>query len=397
MPRDPGTGRQCGLGSALAGFLCIRAIILAAALMAPQDRSRPGSPEYWSDLPLVRWDAGHYAYILQHGYPPGPPTSDTIAFFPGYPLVARPLARWLSPDLALVIASHLASLIGVLFLYAWSTRRSNPRAAFWCVLLLAAYPPAMFLSVGYADGLLFMCVAVTLWLLEHQRVFAAACVSALATATRPTGLAVAAIVVIWAWLHGRRGRRPRRALRLLLIGAVSVSGLVAFQAYLWRHCGQPDAFFAVQSNWAHKSEVRHPIVKILTLKPVLQPLLRPIKYIIRGQFSRLLEPTKVWNPLFNFLILLLAVKGLIRPRNIPRVLFLLPVFIFLMAYLPDPCRGGRLVGVARYQLAALPCFLLLADWVASRWSRLGRYGLLVAQIALQCLYVRGFVNWEMVG
>ena len=84
-----------------------------------------------------------------------------------------------------------------------------------------------------------------------------------------------------------------------------------------------------------------------------------------------------------------------RPSRASR--FLLPIFVFLLAYLPDPVNGGRLVGIARYQLAALPCFALLAGWrVLRRWPVVFVV-LLAAAFFLQCLYVRGFCNWVLVG
>jgi hypothetical protein len=389
-----GSSRR-GLLYAVGGFVLIRVIVLGAAFTAPQDRDRPGTPEWWPDLPLLRWDSGHYYRIAVHGYPPAPHITDTVAFFPAYPLLSRPLMAWLSPDVALVVVAHVCALIGVCFLYAWARRHGDERAALWCVILATAYPLAMFLSAAYAEGLLFMCVAMIIWLLDLRRYLLAACVSGLATATRPTGLAVAALVVFWVAVYGPRGRWPRRLGHLVLVGCVSVSGFVAYQAYLWERYGRADAFFAAQASWPG-SQVEHPWVRALSLQPVLEKSFRPIKYALRGQFDEAFAPHS-WNPLFNLLILALAIKGLIRPDRIPRVLFLLPVLIFMMAYLPDPVTGSRLLGAARYQLVALPCFLLLAKWRPLHRYAVALPALTVALIVMQCHYIRMFSNAELAG
>jgi hypothetical protein len=76
---------------------------------------------------------------------------------------------------------------------------------------------------------------------------------------------------------------------------------------------------------------------------------------------------------------------------------LLPILVFLEAYLPDPDRGSRLIGNARYQLMALPAFPLLASWLAAPRLAPARYLLCAGMLALQCVYIRLFVNWILVG
>jgi hypothetical protein len=382
---------------AVAAYVCTRVLIFVVAYAAPQHRDRPGTPSVWPDTPLIRWDAGHYLYIMQHGYPSDNPKSDAIAFFPAYPLLARPLARWMSDEVALVVTNNVASFVGILFFHAWCRKRTDGRTAFWCILLFSVYPLSMFLSAGYADGLLFLCVAVIFCLLERQRVYTAACFSALATATRPTGLPVAAVVLMWTFVHGPRGSWMRRLIRLVPIGIISVSGLMAFQVYLWHRYHRPDAFFAVQSNWGRPRESGHPALRMLALKPVTEPVLRVFKCLVRGDFKRLFDPMRVWNHLFNLAIVLLAAHGLARSTTIPRLLFLLPILVFLMAYLMDPVDGRRLQGIARYQLIALPSFLWLAQMALTRWNRFAKHALLMGLVSLQCMYVWKFVDLILVG
>jgi len=384
-----------GLWYAVAGFACIRAIVLLTALWAAPDGPDAGSMPWWSEVPLVRWDSAYYLEILRVGYRPGPTIPHTVAFFPLYPLSARVLTHWLSPDVALVVVSHVAALLGACFLYDWGRRLAGPRVALAATLLAGSYPPAMFLSAGYTEGLFFLEVAAALWLLSRGETLLAACAAGLATATRPTGLALALVVCLWVW--GREGSRRRAArwLRLLLVGCVSIGGFLAYQAYLWGRYDRHDAFFAAQEYWPAK-EVSHPWLRMLTLQPVLENSIRPIKYAFRGDFDRLAEP-RTWNPLLLLLVLGTAVAGLIRPGKVPRVLLLLPLAIFLAAYVPDPWTMNRLNSMARYQVVALPCFLLLAGWRPLQERRVVFYGLVGLQVFLQCIYARAFANWQWAG
>ncbi|MEP0843007.1 MAG: glycosyltransferase family 39 protein [Phycisphaerae bacterium] len=402
MTTDGGKWQGAGLAWALTAFAVTRAVIWAAACTAPQDRGRPQSPREWSHVPTIRWDAGHYARILKTGYPlengglPSGAGVEVLAFFPLYPLTARLAAVWIEPEAALVVTTHLASAAAMVFLYLWARRRYNPRVAFWSVLVLSVYPPAMFLSTGYADGLLLLWVALAVWLLENGRLWPAALVSGLATATRPTGLALAAVLLLWAVQHRPRLAWPAQAARLAAIGLVSISGLIGYQLYLWRHYQRPDAFLVAQARWSGPKDRPDALLRILVLAPVTERAVAPVKYLFRGDWDRLREPGR-WNALWNVAIVSLAVAGLIRARPVPRVFFLLPVFIFLEGWLPDPAGGARLIGIARYQLVALPSFLLLAAWMVHRWPTWLRGGFCAACLAMQCLYVRHFVNWELVG
>lgn len=426
-----GSRARRGLLRALGAYAMIRLIVFAAALTAPVGGERPNVKAWWTGVPTVRWDAGHYRYILEHGYPPQ--INDTVAFFPAYPLLCRPVAAIMDVNVAMVVVTFVCGLIAVAVFYRWAERRTDARTAFVAVLLLAAYPPAFFLASGYAEGVFLLCVALAIAALEAQRIWLAALACAVATATRPTGVVLAAVVTGWAlfemtpwraWFCGRalgprggagegegasaaareRDDMLRRGVgvrwlgglaRAAAVGVVSVAGLVAHEAYLWKHYGRADAYFAAQASWG-APEIHDKLKRIVTLKPVLQPAFKPLKYAVRGQFEHFQRP-QIWNPVFSVAALAVGIAGLIRPGPIPRGLFLLPVLTFLMAYLPDPYEGTRMVGIARYQLAALPGFLWVARWRV--WERRPAvlWVFVALQVALACQFVWHFADWEMVG
>jgi len=381
-----------GLWLALALFALTRVIVLVAAYTAPQDRTRPQAPQWWPEPPMIRWDAGHYLRIMEAGYPPQ--INDTTAFFPLYPLLARPLVCLFPPGVALVVLSHLAATGAMVLFYLWCRRAADEAVGFRAVLLLSTFPTAMFLSTGYSEGVFLLWVALALWFIQGRHWWPGALTSALATATRPTGLALAVVFCLSAWAADRGRPLLRRLIRLAALGVLSVSGLIVFRVYLWHHYGRIDAWEAAQVYWSRPA-VQDPLRKLFLLNPIVKPALRPIRCVLRGEFPRLLDPW-TWNMTMNVAVLAVAGIGLVRPGPFPRLTFLLPIFIFLMAYLPDPFLGTRLVGIARYQLAALPCFALLAapGWLGRRRLALG--ALAPAGMLLQVQYMRQFCNWILV-
>lgn len=406
---------------ALTAFAATRLLVNVAALATPVDpaRSEARAP-WWSPLPLVRWDAGHYRRILTAGYPCD--LSDTAAFFPGYPLATWPLAQVFDADLALVATSHVAALFGVVLFFDWCRRLADARTAFWSVALLSCFPTAIFLSAAYAEGVFLACVAATLWLLERGRTWPAAAACAFASLTRPTGLALAAVVALWDLLrttavtpgpdaNGQRMRvagaprctaparagtpRPRRWARAALVGLVASSGFAGFSAYLVLHYQRLDAPGAVQAFWLSPPN-RHPWVRALTLQPVVGAALKPVRCLVNGPWAELAHP-RTWNQAINLTIVVLALAGLRAPGPVPRLAFLFPLLVFLMAYLPDPVSGGRMIGIARYQLVALPCFLLAAHRLVERGWTVALAALAALMLAMQCgMYAPGFVNWILV-
>ena len=151
------------------------------------------------------------ADIADHGYYYIEGVQSSVAFFPGYPLVARPLARAIhNTPLALIIVTWIAGLATLMLFATWCARRLERRTAILAVACFALYPYGWFLyGAGYADALFLAFAIGAFVLLEADQPLLAGLAGAGAAATRPIGVAVAVGLLLRA--IERRGGLPARA------------------------------------------------------------------------------------------------------------------------------------------------------------------------------------------
>src|SRR5207245_4329002 len=112
-----------------------------------------------------------------------------------------------------VIVTYLAGVAAALLFHHWCQAALGRTGARLGVLLLLLYPFSFFLfGVVYSDALFLASALGAFVLLEHDRPWLAGLAGALATATRPVGVAVVAGLVLRAL--ERRGGVPRAPGRL---------------------------------------------------------------------------------------------------------------------------------------------------------------------------------------
>ena len=201
------------------------------------------------------WDGAWYVGIIRDGYFFRSGRMSSVAFFPAYPVLGDGLtAVFRDPLLSLVVLSTLSGLAAAVLLHRWCLIRLEPPEARWAVAALVAYPCAFYLmGITYADGLFLAASVAAFVALEKDRPVAAGLLGALATASRPLGLAV----VIGLWLRAIElgasapddagGSRPRRRSQAGLL--LAPLGLVGYCAYLGVRFGSPFAFVQAQAGW----------------------------------------------------------------------------------------------------------------------------------------------------
>lgn len=210
---------------------------------------------------LTSWDGEWFLAVAKYGYANVPmgltdafgrrDAFTPLAFFPGYPTALRWLAEL--PGVSLTSAALvLSAASGVACAYAlmrianalpWITRQRE--VGLILVVLFAASPMAIVLSMAYSEALFCALVAWSLVGLVEHRWLLAGLAAAGAGLVRPTGAALALTVVLAAVVAIMRGRESWRP---WVGGALAPVGLIAYLAFVAERTGDLGGWFAVQAQ-----------------------------------------------------------------------------------------------------------------------------------------------------
>jgi hypothetical protein len=204
---------------------------------------------------LVQWDANWYRDIIELGYTyqPGIGGEQRVRFFPLYPLICRalrlvpPIAR-LPVDLVMWGLANAFALGAVLLFFDLASKTLAPVAAWMAVVLFCFFPGSLFFSLPYTESLMALLTVLFLRFLQAQTFTLAALASGLATACRPTGVALIPAFV-WAYYVSEQARFLPIGRKLLAgagLCALSASGVAAYALYLYKRFDDPLAFARIQ-------------------------------------------------------------------------------------------------------------------------------------------------------
>jgi hypothetical protein len=278
-------------------FAASRILVLGAgtygATTFPSGReAQPGNVQRPWYGPLIleisaRWDSEWYLLIAEEGYHLEErmagrrvrySPADATGFFPLYPSLIRAVGSVFSrlpgtgslptgmhgpgesgpppPGgapylLAAVLISNLSLLGAAVLLYRTVLQTGHggepgtARAALFSAAALLFYPPSLFLSAAYADGLLLFLTLLCFRYLREERWWPAAAAGALASATKPGGaLLLAPALLAMAGARGGAGARWRWPTLLLY-----PAGTLLFSLYCYRSFGDPFSWLQRQSRW----------------------------------------------------------------------------------------------------------------------------------------------------
>lgn len=333
---------------------------------------------------LFQWDSEHYDRIARDGYFANLPTlgegteltqrswikNTNVAFFPGYPFLARILRPFLFRKFALLVTAQLAA-IGM-----WTTLilllrhlRVKPAIAGVVLACSAAHPAAFYVVAAYSEslflwgllGMLFWTVGRNGrgWLFAGLHGFAM-------SVTRVFGLALAALPVIDALLnHGvPRSAEAKRELRCAAFAsALSAAGTLLFFAYCQVAFGLWNLYFLRQSaGWNIHPQYAFPLSG--NVLSILVPAL-PHSFSDGQELSRFATGATFW-----FLALGFALDAWsTRRRRIDgfRIRLLFWIAAALLFYLPAAALvGNGWQSMLRY---TFPCVMLALIALSHLWSR----------------------------
>lgn len=351
---------------ALGLFGCIAAAVyvdfqlsLAFLDYTPLPRGWPYHP--WLDT-FARYDSGWYYAIAERGYfYNGPGQQSAVAFFPLYPFSLRALAVVAGDAIVAGVVLTLACGAGAAVLFfRWCVRMTGERTARLALGLLLLYPFAFYLfGVVYSDALFLVAALGAFTLLERDRPLLAGLVGAIATASRPVGVALVIGLVLRAL--ELRGVVTGSGLRALLPGRlvwsrvrlreasvlVSAAGFGLFSLYLWNRFGEPLAFLKVGNSdgWYRSLDL---------------PTITKVNFFYRWRDYGLNVVTFWLTVQGAFTVGALAsVPAIVRRFGWGYGAYTLVAVGLAAASSPD------FVGMGRYVLVAFPVFAVVADRLLS--------------------------------
>jgi hypothetical protein len=240
--------------------------------------------------------------------------------------------------------------------FAWTHELLGRDTARRALVLLLAYPCSFYLfGAVYADAVFLVLAVSAFMLLEHDRPGWAGTLGALATATRPIGIALA--VGLGARALERRGllswsalRTPRRTIVELRDDAgvlLAPLGLVAYCAYLRARFGDPFAFISAEASWRQRPGLR----TWLKIEWFHRMARRPY---LDAPHAHLVASAVVT-------VLALGLVGLVFRRTGPGY----GIFVVALV-LGSALSTADFVGMGRYVTGAFPLFAVAAERLGER-------------------------------
>ncbi|MGD9703128.1 MAG: glycosyltransferase family 39 protein [Acidimicrobiia bacterium] len=257
---EPGVAWHRALLAGLAAYVVSRICVAAGAAATvtanaidPLDPTKPRPETATNGIidVLTSWDGQWYLRIVRLGYPRTIQPDVTFgvldaraAFFPLYPLIVRAADRVLPGGdvfaalfVNLVLGAATVYVVGLLALRLFDL--DTARAA---MVLTAMFPGSFVLSFAYSEAtMLFLAALCLLWLLQ-DRWWLAGIAAALATASRPNGVAVIAACAVASYLAIRK----RGDWRSLAAPVLAPLGWLGFQLFVGYQADEPWVWFRVQ-------------------------------------------------------------------------------------------------------------------------------------------------------
>ncbi|MET0933714.1 MAG: hypothetical protein ABWX56_08370 [Mycetocola sp.] len=251
-------------GQALLVFGVARAvttgILLVVAAGQPANAWTGASPGF-ADFAAI-WDGHWYRIVAESGYPAVLPRTDdgqvaenAWAFMPVYPAVVRGLMLltglpWAPAAVVVSMACGFASAVVVAKLFRLVLA---PGTAMFAVVCFSVSPLSPILQVAYAESMHLLLLSVALYLVMRRRYWLVLPVIAVASFTRPSGLAFALFMllhVLHRWWTHRRDPFPRNEVVAASVTAVA-SGIVGLGWLLiaWAVTGQFTAYTDTELAW----------------------------------------------------------------------------------------------------------------------------------------------------
>ncbi len=313
------------------------------------------------------WDAQQYLLISRYGYGADPWTD---VCFPLWPFCIRFFSYLTGGNYLLsgLILANLFSITALVLLYRFVEKENDPGSADRTLLLMLAFPGAIFLLFPYSEPL-FLLLSVAMFIfLSKNDYLKAGIVSFLAALTRPVGV----LWIVPFAVHILRNRKPAA----LAYTSLTLLGYVSYLGIMYLSTGNAFAGFALQGGFLGHASIGKlfdpaGFIRVLTAAP-------SVHSFIGSAIDR------TW--FFIFVILLFP----LWKRD--KVMFAYSLVMGLV-----PAITLSLMAFTRYSLVLIPTFMVAGDFFTPAARRGYFYLALAALFGLQVIFLIRHINFYWVG
>lgn len=348
-------------GATRLGILAV-AVALAATYGVPDRGVDRTVPDLLSAL--GGWDTSWYLDIARRGYDDYTGLVGVfftnLAFFPLLPVVMKVgIALGLNPFLFALVVGNLAFLGALVGLHGLAADRHGRRVADTAVWGMALFPPSVYASMAYTEGLVLGLAVAAAVLAVRGWWVPAGLVAGAATLARPPGILVCVLVAAIALTgDGPRADRVRGAALAVL---PSLLAMVGFLAWMQSTRGSWDLPFTAQGAWQ-----RAPLViGLITYLPVeVGDAVASIATLdASAQWTAAIRDVGFTALYLVLLARLWRMEGGLRS----------PWVIFSAGALALPLSSGSFTSMARFGLLAFPLAWAGAGWIEEGGVRRRRW------------------------
>lgn len=343
--------------------------ILPSRVSFPYNGDRLLEPDWlWN---RANFDGAHYLWIAKNGY-----GLYEQPFFPLYPLLIQKVVTFVGHR-ELVIAVAISTLsfgAAVVVFYRLLRLDLSPASSFLIVGLVLAFPVSFVFMTAYAEALFLFLSVFAIYLARKGWWWWAGLATALATATRPTGM-VLAVALFMEWAYQYRGVKNGEkkwferlfylSVRLLPL-VIMPTGLFLYGLFLYQKTGDPLSFIHLQPMFG--------VNRSTTIVLPYQVGFRYLKIFLTVSRTSLAYFVALFEFGATFLFSSLAIFGFffrIRPSYL----------VYLVLGIIVPSLTGTLSSEPRYLMVLFPGFIILGLLIGKR-VMLRRFFILASLLGL---------------
>lgn len=136
---------------------------------------------------FATWDGAHYLLLSEEGYQLDSPS---CAFYPLWPMLIKAASylTFINHFWSGIVLANVLSIVGLVIFHHFVTLNHGPSTANFALLMVLAFPGALFFSFIYTESLFFLLIILFFGLLFKESFFLAAVVGIFLPLTKAIGI-----------------------------------------------------------------------------------------------------------------------------------------------------------------------------------------------------------------